>query len=292
MDGEYQRLMTRPIVQIIANPDAGSSSRRRLRALQHAFAAAGARVLLSESRAVEVLIDADTNHVCVVGGDGTLRHVAAAVRRSGRAVTLSVYPMGTVNLIARERGYPRDPAAFVARVLGGGELRDHHVGLIGEIILSGVASVGPDSFAVAGLSPPLKRLLGRVAYVVSFVAVLTHWPRTRLRLSTPAATIACEAVYIAKGRYFAGPWSFAPQASVEQRLLHVVALRRATRLDFARFVWSLWRGHDLSGDPNLTLFSCDRLTIDGDAAPLQADGDIVAQLPATIVLGTETFSFA
>lgn len=281
-----------PVVQIIANPDAGSSSRRRLRALQRAFTSAGARTILSESRSGEVRIDPDAQHVCVVGGDGTLRHVAAAVYRSGLPVTLSLYPMGTVNLIARERGYSRDPATFVARILGGTHRRDHYVAMIGDIILSGVASVGPDSYAVANLSLPLKRLFGRAAYVLAFFTVLAHWRRPGLEVTTAEGVIACEAIYIAKGRYFAGPWSFAPRASVEHRLLHGVALRHARRIDFARFVWRLWRGRDLGRDPNLMLFSCDRLSIAGNASPLQADGDIVANTPLTIAVRAEPFSFA
>lgn len=281
-----------PVVQIIANPDAGSSSRRRLRALHHAFAAAGARIVVSESRSGEVRIDPDADHICVVGGDGTLRHVAAAVHRSGLPVTLSLYPMGTVNLIARERGYSRNPRAFVARILGGAERRDHYVAMIGDIILSGVASVGPDSLAVDNLSLPLKRLFGRLAYVLAFLSVLGKWRRPQLQVTTDAGTIPCEAIYIAKGRYFAGPWSFAPRASVEQRLLHGVALRSARRIDFARFVWRLWRGRDLARDPNLMLFSCDQLHIAGEAAPLQADGDIVTTTPLAIAIKPEPFSFA
>jgi diacylglycerol kinase family enzyme len=288
----FQHRKTSPVVQIIANPDAGSSSRRRLRALQHAFSAAGARIVQSESRAGEVRIDPDAEHICIVGGDGTLRHVAAAVHRSGRPVTLSLYPMGTVNLIARERGYSRNPGAFVARILSGDERRDHYVAMIGDIILSGVASVGPDSFAVDNLSVPLKRLLGRFAYVLAFLTVLGRWQRPQLQVATGDGVLACEAIYIAKGRYFAGPWSFAPRASVEQRLLHGVALRRARRIDFARFVWTLWRGLDLTRDPNLMLFSCDRLTIGGTPAPLQADGDVVATTPVAIAIQSEPFSFA
>ncbi|WP_116090246.1 diacylglycerol/lipid kinase family protein [Sphingomonas crusticola] len=284
--------MSGTTVQIVANPDAGSASRRRLRALERAFKAAGAHVILSESRSGGVDIAVEADHVCVVGGDGTLRHVLAAVRRAGRSVTLSLFPMGTVNLIARERGYSRDPATFVARALAGGLRYGHHVGLLGETILSGVASVGPDSLAVAGLSPRLKRRVGRLAYLLSFLALLGRWPRPQLCVATPDREIACEAVYVAKGRYFAGPWSFAPQASVEEPLLHVVALRSATRRDFARFVWALWRGHPLAGRPNLILFSCTELTIDGDTAPFQADGDIVATLPVHVTIASDILHFA
>lgn len=284
--------MTGTIVQIIANPAAGSASRRRLRALANAFEAAGAHVRLSESRSGEVVIDEAADHVCVVGGDGTLRHVLAAVRRApARPLTLSLFPMGTVNLIARERGYPSDPASFVARALAAAPAHDHHVARIGDTVLSGVASVGPDSLAVADLSPRLKRVTGRFAYALSFVALLRRWPRPALTISTPAGEISCEAVYVAKGRFFAGPWSFAPRASVDQPMLHVIALRRARRRDFARFLWALWRGHDLAGRTGIIDLTCTELTIHGDREPLQADGDIVAHLPARIAIDPAPFPF-
>jgi diacylglycerol kinase (ATP) len=281
------------VVQLFVNPDAGSASRRRLAALIAAFGAAGARVILSESRIAPPAIDPDATLVCAVGGDGTLRHVAAAVTRAGRPLTLGIYPSGTVNLIAREAAYPRDPAAFVARMLGDAPRRRHHSGLIGAVPVFGCASVGPDSAAVAALSPRLKRLLGRMAYVLAFLGVLARWPRPQLETTADGRTIPCEAVYVAKGRYFAGPWSFAPDASVEDALLHVVALRRARRRDFARFVWTLWRRRPLAGDPNIACFTTADLRIEsGDAPPLQADGDIVAHLPVRLAIGPGALSFA
>jgi diacylglycerol kinase family enzyme len=156
------------------------------------------------------------------------------------------------------------------------------------------ASVGPDSAAVAALDPRLKRIIGRAAYGVAFLHVLIRWPRPRLRLQANGETIDCEAVYIAKGLYYAGPWSFAPHAAADDPFLHVVVLRRARRRDFARFMWALlMHRKDLSGDPNLVRFSCDALTIAGDGAPpLQADGDIVTTLPVDLKIAAETQSFA
>lgn len=285
--------LTPPIVQLFVNPKAGGASRGRLRALTAAFEGAGARVILAHDQGSDPRIAQDATHVVAFGGDGTLRHVAAAAGRAGRPLRLAIYPAGTVNLIARECGYARDPAAFARRVLRDAPPRLHHHALIGETPLFGCASVGPDARAVAALSPRLKRRIGRAAYAVAFLTVLIRWRRPRLRLVHDGGELACEAAYVAKGRFFAGPWSFAPEAALDQPLLHVFALARATRRDYLRFLWRLWRGQDSAGLPGAIRFACTDLTLTGDDdTPLQADGDIVGTLPARLRLCPDQLAFA
>ena len=277
--------MTQPCVQLFVNPKAGSASRRRVAALVRAFEAAGARVILGQAE-----VAADATHVCAVGGDGTLRHVAAATARAGRPLTLSLYPTGTVNLLARECDYRLDPTGFARRVLAG-TTRTHHSGLIGTTPFFTCASVGPDSYAVAALSTTLKRRIGRLAYGWSFLTLLIRWPRPRLRVVHDGGEVACEAVYIAKGRLFAGPWSFAPDAALGDPLFHAVTLGRATRLLYARFLWRLMTGKSVATLPGATHFTCTALRIEGDA-PLEADGDIIGILPVDIRIDPVTQTFA
>jgi len=283
-------LRRQPVVQLFVNPRAGSWRRRRIAALKAAFETMGARVILTPSLRGRLDVADGVDHVCAVGGDGTVRHVAAAVARDRRALPMSVYPLGTVNLLARECGYSDDPDIFVRRALTRPPARHHYTGLIGDTLILNCASVGPDSMTVDRLSPRLKRLIGRAAYGVALGRMLLRWPRHRLRIVANGEEIACEAAYVAKGRYFAGDWSFAAAAAVDQPLLHVVALRHATRSGMLRFAWALLRERD-PGDA--IRFTCTELTISGDAnCPVQADGDIVAHLPVHIALAPETLAFA
>jgi len=286
-------LVRRPRVQLLVNPHAGSWSHGRVERLHRAFEKAGATVLLSQCGPDEPPIADDVDHVCAIGGDGTLKHLVRLAGEAPRTRGVSLYPAGTINLLARECRYPRDPDAFARRVLADAPLRQHHVALAGDVPFFVCASVGPDSFAVAGVSLRLKRLIGRTAYGVAFLAVLARWPRPRLRLRDGERDIACEAVYIAKGRFFAGPWSFAPQASVDDPTLHVVALHRATRLHYLRFLALLLLGRSLVGRRGITCLRTRALTIEGaDGAPLQADGDIVAHLPVTLGIASKPVPFA
>jgi diacylglycerol kinase family enzyme len=281
-----------PVVQIFANPAAGRRRTGRVDALARAFEGHGARVLRSLSANGPPQIAADATHVCVAGGDGTVRHVAGAVLRSGRAMRLSIYPAGTINLLAMEAAYPRDPGAFARRALADAPTRPHYPVAFGEAHFFACAGVGPDSLAVAAVSPALKRALGRFAYAVAFVRLLVRWPRHAITLSADGRDIACEAFYAAKGRYYAGRWSLARNARVDDPRLHVVALRRARRRDYLRFVATILAHRDPARLANVEAFACRSLQANSaEPLPLQADGDIVAALPVRFDVAATPLTF-
>ncbi|MDO7841802.1 diacylglycerol/lipid kinase family protein [Sphingomonas immobilis] len=280
-------------VQVFTNPRAGGFAKRRIAALRRCFTSSGVTLIETESGSSPLSVDERADHVCCAGGDGTLRHVVAAVCRSGRDVSLSVYPNGTVNLIAMESGYPRDPEAFVRRILDGGQRARHYVGLVGDIPMASCASVGPDSYAVATVSSALKRVIGRAAYLFAVSGFLLRWPRAKIMLFHAGGQTACEAVYVAKGRYFAGRWALTPEASVFSPEFDVIALRRASRTDVLRFARYMLTGRSIWGMPGADHFRCTELTIaSDDAAPVQADGDIVGHLPVHISIRLAPFTFA
>lgn len=286
--------MSRPTVQLFVNPRAGARSRGRTQALCTALEALGAQLLVTESVSDRLEVDERTSHVCAVGGDGTLRHVVDAVRRAGRPIPIGIYPAGTVNLLAMEYAYPHDPGLFARRMLEAkGSRRCHYAALVGETPLLACASVGPDSYAVAGLSPRMKRLIGRTAYLAAFCKLLIRWPRPKIIVLHDGQRTECEAVYVAKGRYYAGRWSFAPEASVGDPLLHVTTFDQASRTRFLLFAWALLSRRPVERLAGVHRFTCTALSLCSDAAPpLQADGDIVAHLPVSIMVEAQAIHFA
>jgi diacylglycerol kinase (ATP) len=278
--------MASPVVQLIYNRAAGGHCPRRVDALRAGLEARGARVLLFEcGPGVEIELAGEASHVCAVGGDGTLRHVALAVSRCGRALPVSFYPAGTVNLLHRERPCATDPDGHALRLLGGEGGCGLHPATLNDSGFLACASVGPDSRAVASVSLRLKARIGKLAYAIALARLLLDWRRSPIRLAWDGGATVCEAFYVAKGRYFAGPWSFAPQASVAEPLLHVVALETARRRDFARFAWALWRGKPVAALPGVLSFECTQLSAESDEPlPVQADGDPLGTLPVRIAL--------
>lgn len=283
---------SRPVVQLFLNPGSGSYSAARIGALRRALEGQGATVIESYCGSGTPLVEASVDHLCIVGGDGTVREIVSAIAAGGTAPTLSIYPMGTINLLAREAGYGRDPRSFASQLLLEAPRRSHYPVAIGEGLFFVCASVGPDSAAVARLSTRLKRVIGRLAYVVAFCGVLIDWPRAPIRLEVEGRTLQCEAFYVAKGRYFAGSWSFAPQAAVDQPILHLVAFARMRRRDFFGFLWALLRRRPVERLKGVTSLRCAALSAASEAPlAVQADGDVVTRLPVEIRLGETPLKF-
>ncbi|MDB5697488.1 MAG: hypothetical protein JWN69_292 [Alphaproteobacteria bacterium] len=283
----------RTIVQLVVNPTAGTYRSAIVVSLRAAFERAGAQVIVSECGPGRSLaISAEADHVCSIGGDGTVRHVALATAGCERPVPLSIYPTGTINLLHREARCSLVPDDYAGRVLRGEQPRRQYAVSLNDTLFLACASVGPDSAAVAALSPTLKRRIGRLAYAVAFCRTLLHWRRDEIELTADGRAIACEAFYVAKGRFFAGPWSFAPEARLHTPELHVVALSKVTRLRYARFLWAMLVGARIDRVPGALCFTCTALTA-RSARPLavQADGDIVAALPITLSLRGDPILF-
>ena len=126
---------------------------------------------------------------------------------------------------------------------------------------------------------------------VSLARLVWNWPRPRIAIEADGRRIECEAFYVAKGRYYAGPWSFARAARVHEPVLHVVALTRARRRDYARFALGLVLGRDGSRS-GVEVFTCRTLSATSDQPlPIQADGDVVGALPVTMTVGETPLMF-
>jgi diacylglycerol kinase family enzyme len=260
--------------------------------LREALESHGATVIETSCSKEPPVLAENVDHICIVGGDGTVRDILNAVTPNGREPEIAVYPMGTVNLLAREGRYSRDPGRFVRRLLSGEPGKSHYPASVGDGMFLVCATVGPDSAAVARLSPRLKRVIGRLAYVVAFAEVMFRWPRQPIRLTVDGRQLDCEAFYVAKGHYFAGPWSFAPEAGVDRPTLHLVAFARMRRLDALAFSLALLLRRPIDRLRGATCLSCTELSAESAVPlPVQADGDIVATLPAAFRLGEMVLQF-
>lgn len=279
----------KPLVQIVSNPASGGHSPRRLKQLRDAYVRNGFDAIFSQSSPVTPFELANgVARVCIAGGDGTVRHVLENSEMHISGVAVDIYPAGTINLIAREWDVPTDPDSFVSLSAARPARRLFPVGLNDTCFLA-CASIGPDARAVAGLSVALKRRIGRLAYVVAMLNVMANWQRPYLQLLVDGKPVACEAVFIAKGRFYAGPWSFAPAARLEDADLHIVALRRARRRDFAAFFLAMMTGK-VDRLKNVQLAKGREVLIVSDTRqPIQADGDIATHTPAQLSVSDHPF---
>jgi diacylglycerol kinase (ATP) len=275
-------------VLIIVNPAAGRSrSRARyLRRVAAALERLGCAVVVRHGSDrigdVERLArDAEPDFEAIVaaGGDGTVNAVANGVAGAPRPVAL--LPLGTVNLLAREIGLPRR-AARLAAMIASAPARPVWPGRIGGRLFVMVASTGFDAETVACVDPRLKRHIGRIAFIWAIPSRLWQYRPCELAVEADGVQHRAAALIAAKGRFYAGPFVVAPQADPADPVLDFVLLRRAGRIAILGYAMALLLGR-LPGSKHVTIRRARSAVVSGDRdMPIQADGEIVGRLPATI----------
>jgi diacylglycerol kinase (ATP) len=265
----------------------------RLDQISAALVRAGCESNLVDSYSPELPQIAEaSDHLCVVGGDGSLRDVVDKLSDISKIPTLSMYPAGTINLVAREAGYPSNVQKFVERVIGNAAVRQHYHGLANGAPLLVCASIGPDSEAVANVSEGLKKTIGRFAYGAALVKLLWQWPRHPIRVEADGEMFDGEAAFILKGRYFAGPWMIQPKADLTEPCFRLVILPTARRRDYLRLALSA-AVHPSIASPSWHVMVASNVKVTAEKSlPVQVDGDITAYLPLTVRIAPTAMQYS
>jgi diacylglycerol kinase (ATP) len=274
---------------VIYNPMAGRGSARRvarfLAELERLGAAAELRPTEARGHAELLARAAGANCDAVVaaGGDGTINEIVNGLPPD---MPLAVLPVGTGNVLANEIGLPRDPSRLAAIAAFGapapawtGEIVDA-AGRARRFVM--MAGIGFDAAVVAGLDSALKRRIGKLAFVWEILRQLRRDDRRRYRLRIDGREHEVASAVICNGRFYAGRFVLAPEAALEEPSLELVLFARDGRVAALRYLAAMTLGatHHLADVRILRVAS---LTALGPAgAPVEADGDIVAHLPATI----------
>lgn len=267
--------------------NAGMAPRRlaRIAALVRVLEARGHVVSHHDSLTFVASCDCpDADLLCIAGGDGSARLVIGNQADLAALPPIAIYPVGTINLLARELDYPADPQQFALRIEAGQPLLvSPLVRLNGAPVLA-CASVGIDAHTVAALSEGLKARIGRLAYVAALGSMLWHWPRAPLRIVADGQAFTAEAAFILRGRFYAGPWTLDRAAHLAHPRLRLLALPRCRRRDLIAVGLYALTGSRRT-HPSWRVVECDSVEISSAGpVPVQADGDTAGLLPATITL--------
>ena len=277
-------------ILIIVNPAAGRarSSERRLGRFVAALERQGCTVVLrragpSPGQVERLAGQAEPGFDAIVaaGGDGTISAVVNGL--GGRAVPFGVLPLGSANVLAREIRLPRAPEAL-ASLITTGPVSPIWPGRVGNRAFVMMASAGFDSEIVAALSPELKRRVGRLAFAWGFLVRLWHCPACELTVRADGVEYRAAAVVAAKGRHYAGPFVVAPGADLAEPVLELVLLDRRGRWAMLRYATALLLGRvPRLGD--IAIVRARQASVAGNRAlPVQADGEIVGELPITLAV--------
>jgi YegS/Rv2252/BmrU family lipid kinase len=278
---------------VIFNPSARGEKARRFR--KHLEVFEGQCILLATAaagHARELGSQAVRNGfktIIAAGGDGTANEVLngiADVPGGLAAVRLGILPLGTVNVFARELKIPLDPRQ-AWKVLQQGNERKIDLGRAEFAGPDGpqkrcflqLAGAGLDSRTIELTEWRVKKKIGPLAYVWAGLKALHE--EHALVTAQAGEAVPGEWIAIGNGRYYGGTFSIFPQAKLDDGLLDICVVPKASlaRLPIllAGFVFGFLPrlGVKLFAAPKVTLTS-------SRPVQLQLDGENVGPLPATL----------
>jgi diacylglycerol kinase (ATP) len=275
---------------VVFNPIAGRRRSALLWRVLDVLVANGQRVELLETRhpghAEELARQAAARGASLIvaaGGDGTIADVAAGI--IGSNTRLGVIPLGTANVLAHEIGLSFAPRA-VAAALSFRRTRLIWPGIArrpdGNRLFVQMLGAGYDAAVVHAVSPGLKRLLGRGAYVVQGLRTLMDYEFAPLTLRIDGTETRAASVIISKGRFYGGRYMLAPDANPAMAGFTVSLFDDAGCWAAAKYGAGLPLGL-LPRMAGLRAVRASRVEILGNACvALQADGDSAGLAPVTI----------
>jgi YegS/Rv2252/BmrU family lipid kinase len=285
-------------IVMVFNPAAG---RRRRRRLQQVLAVLDERRVRYQVRETSTAGDArriaanlpqNTPMVVAVGGDGTVNEVVnglVGAADAGRRPELALVPMGTANVLAAEIGLTDLSPENISGTIIDGQRRDIFLARANERYLIQMCGVGFDAHVVANVNLSLKRRVGKLAYALASLAQFWRYIPRKYRVVVDGVTYDAASVIVANGHFYAGRFSCAPQARIDEPLLHACLFQRTGRWHVIRYAWGLLSGR-LGHFRDVMVVPAEQVVIDSAAAPataepVQGDGDIIADLPVTITAG-------
>jgi len=165
---------------------------------------------------VQAAVAAGAPMVIVGGGDGSLS--ASVDHLVDHDVVLALLPLGTANSFARTLGIPLDLDGAV-NVVANGVRRRIDLGMIDDDYFANCATLGLAPLVAETVPNQLKRVLGRVGYLVWASLKMVDFRPFRLTVGEGegAETVDALEVRIANGPYHGGPSSLRRRTSRRAR---------------------------------------------------------------------------
>lgn len=277
---------------LVYNPLLAPKRLKRVKALAAVLESRGHEVSHHNGMEFDAGRDAgDADCVIMAGGDGTARLIIGKQEDPDALPPVAIYPTGTINLLARELDYPRDPIKFAKRLESGSECVQTRLATLNGKPFLACASIGFDAHSVAEVSEALKARIGRFAYVAALMAMARNWPRKPVEIDTGDEHFTVEALFVLRGKFYAGPWTLDRGAHLGTDRLRILALEKARRRDMLSLLaYAIFGARKLG--PNLRIMEADRVSIlSPEPIPVQADGDDVARAPVDIEMTSRSVRF-
>jgi len=202
--------------------------------------------------------------------------------------SLGILPLGTTNDFARAHGIPRlwtDACDLIVS----GQTRAVDVGKADDKYFINIAGGGSLTELTYEVPSKLKTMVGQLAYYMKGLEKITRLHPVRMKITANGMDEAIDEelmlFLIANSNSVAGFDRLAPDASTNDGLFDVLALRKCNLAEFIRIATMVMRGEVVKHDPHFIYFQSDRITVEsGDRVQLNLDGEFGGTLPCTFSL--------
>jgi diacylglycerol kinase (ATP) len=230
----------------------------------------------------DILEDGSEYRVLILGGgDGSVSSVVDFLAH--RDVTLGLLPLGTANDFARTLEIPGD-IEQACQTIAHGKVVDVDLGLARDNYYVNVASTGLSVKVTQALSPRLKKI-GVLAYPMAAIRAFFEHEPFSARLTFPDGDREPVEygrllhLAVGNGRFYGGGIVVAPEASIDDRRLDVLAIelgRPRTLLGVARYLKSA----DFIRMEGVHHHRTERVRLETDPElPINIDGEVVTSTP-------------
>lgn len=272
---------------IIFNPAARSHQARRL---QRQFESLGNGFDLKPTtgpgaaRALAAAaVEEGYTTLVAAGGDGTLNEVlnGLADHPEGlRRARLAVLPLGTVNVFAREIGWPFQPRRAL-ELIRAGRVRSMDFPVASGMTAGGtrrrhflqLAGIGLDARSVELVDLRWKRRIGPLAYLMAMLQALRE-PPPRLTVRTETLTLHGAFALFGNGQFYGGPFRMFPRARLDDQLLDLTLVEDLKLLSICRTACALFAGR-IEQCKGVKVLQAPSYQVEARGhAPLELDGEL------------------
>jgi YegS/Rv2252/BmrU family lipid kinase len=276
----------RPVC-LIVNPSAGGGrTARLLPAVEAALRGHGIGFRVERTHSIEHARELARSTLpggevaAAMGGDGLISAVAGELRHTDGV--LAVLPGGRGNDFARKLGLGSDPVAACDVLAEEREQRVDVADIEGHAYL-GIASSGLDSDA-GDIANATRLKLGQLVYVYATLRAVRAWRPAHWEVVIDGAprSFTGYSVAVANSGVFGGGMYLAPDAKLDDGLLDVVMIGDLPKRTYLAALPKVFTGAHVR-EPGVEILQAREVAFHADRPfNVQADGDPIADLPATV----------
>jgi diacylglycerol kinase (ATP) len=235
-------------------------------------------------RAASEAVQRGFDLVISAGGDGTLNEVVSGLSMHEERPALGILPLGTTNDFARAHGIPKqwgDACDLIVR----GYTRAVDVGKANEKYFINIAGGGSLTELTYEVPSKLKTMVGQLAYYMKGLQNITRLHPVRMKIVADEVGEYNEEFMlflIANSNSVAGFDRLAPDASTNDGVFDVLALRKCNIGEFIRIATMVMSGVRVTNDPHFVYFQSKEIRVESeDRVQLNLDGEFGGTLPCT-----------